>query len=308
MPPALRCAGGSSVAIMILLVAIGCGTPPRQQATTSSQTITVAWHLRALHADPMRSEGRGTGQTIAFVDTGFDESLLQSFDGRVVSPWNALSQTAEVSSDPNGHGTAMAVIAAGDGDDGVWGLAPSANVMPITVADQYGHATPAAVASGVRWAVDHHATVINISMASMIAAAEVTREIARAIAFGIPVVAAAGDLGAPGPEFPASLPGVLAVYGQDRNGNPGAHSNTPDRSGVLAPGEAIESLSPDDGTIRKQRVNGTSAAAAVVSGILAACLSAAPATAPADRLCVTLLVVHPPDQFLDVLGILKEVA
>jgi membrane-anchored mycosin MYCP len=309
VPPVLRSAGGA-LTVLLLGLTSGCGAPGAEQpGATSTHTAALAWHLGALDADPSRRAGRGLGQTIAFLDTGFDASPLVTFAGRVVSPWNALTQSDTVA-DLNGHGTAMAVIAAGAGDDDVWGLAPSANVMPIVVADEFGHATGASLASGIRWAVDHHATVINISLASMVPAPEVAQEIRIAIDAGIPVVAAAGDIGAPGSEFPGSEPGVVAVYGQDRTGQVGAHSNLPDGSGVLAPGEAIESLFPQAGDVRKLRVNGTSAAAAVTSGIVAACMSAATLRqegegAP-DKLCVASLVARSPDRFIDVQHILEK--
>jgi hypothetical protein len=283
-------------------------TGARQDQAAPVQKVTLAWHLRALDADPTRSVGRGTGQTIAFLDTGFEASALASFNGRVVDPWNASTGTTQPLSDPNGHGTAMAVIAAGGGEEGVWGIAPSAQIMPIVVADEYGHATPAALASGIGWAVDHRATVINISLASMVANAAVARAISRALAAGIAVVAAAGDLGDPGPEFPASMPEVVAAYGQDRNGNPGPHSNTPDERGVSAPGESVDSLVPSAGVLRVQKINGSSAAASVLSGILASCLSAAKLPGPADKLCVAFLAVRPPDHFIDLGNILKEVS
>lgn len=294
-----------------MLVA-GCGASATEPPTVAATRLThLAWHLAALDADPGRTAGRGAGQTIAFLDTGFDAGVLDSFAGRVVSPWNVVSLNL-AGSDPNGHGTAMAVIAAGGGDDAVWGVAPAANVMPITVADRYGHADPAGLTAGIAWAIDHHATVINISMASLVATAEVANEVAKAIAAGIPVVAAAGDIGSPGPEFPASESGVVAVYGQDRTGGIGNHSNVPEGNSVLAPGEAIESLVPENGIVKRMRVNGTSAAAAVVSGVVAACLSMA-ATSRSfgfspDKLCVASLVVRPPSGFIDLVHILEEVA
>ncbi len=311
MPPALARAGGS-IAIVAVMLAAGCGASATEPPTAAAiRSANLAWHLAALDADPGRAAGRGTGQTIAFLDTGFDPVGLGSFAGRVVSPWNVLSLNPEVL-DPNGHGTAMAVIAAGGGDDAVWGVAPAANVMPITVADRYGHADPAGLAAGIRWAIDHHATVINISLASMVPTPEVAGEVAKAIGAGIPVVAAAGDIGSPGAEFPASASGVVAVYGQDRSGEVGIHSNVPDGSGVLAPGEAIESLFPQAGAVRKLRVNGTSAAAAVTSGIVAACLSAATlrqeSEGPPDKLCVASLVARSPDRFIDVQHILEKFA
>lgn len=305
MPPAPVRAGGI-LAVVALFFA--CTPSSESGAATPAPSDAVGWHLRALNADPARRNGRGAGMVIALLDTGFEASALRSFGGRVVNPWSALDSSAATPIDANGHGTAMAVISAGGGDLDVWGLAPEASVMPVLVADQYGHATPGALAAGIHWAVAHHASVINISMASMVSSAEVSREVAMAVSLGIPVVAAAGDVGDLGPEFPASQAGVIAAYGQEADGHPGPHSNQPDRNGVLVPGEGIDSLVMQGGDVRRQKINGSSAAAAVISGILAACMSAAPGLIQAAAKCVTLLVIRPPARFIDVGWMLKEVA
>jgi subtilisin family serine protease len=182
-------------------------------------------------------------------------------------------------------------------------------VLPVVVADAEGHATAAAVVAGIRWASEHGASVINISLAAAVANQEVADEIRAASDAGILVVASAGDLGLPGPEFPASAPGVIAVYGEDPTGQIGAHSNVPAAAAVLAPGERIETLVPVDGGVRKLAVNGTSAAAALVSGVLAACLSAAAARYSAvqlrSRRCKQLLLTRPTGEFIDLRFILE---
>jgi len=247
---------------------------------------------------------------VAFVDTGFDSMALPAFAGRTASGINEISGGTG-GADLNGHGTEMAVIAAGGGDRGVWGVAPEATVLPVLVADAQGHATPEAVAAGVTWAAAHGAAVINISLAAAVASKDVAGAIEAASAAGILVVVAAGDLGMPGPEFPASAPGAIAVYGQDQSGDVGAHSNVPTDAAALAPGERIETLVRADADIRKLAVNGTSAAAAVVSGILAACLSAAAARYKSFELrgghCKQLLLRQPRGRFVDLDYIMEAV-
>ena len=247
---------------------------------------------------------------IAFIDTGFGATALLSFAGRVLGGVNELTGDT-TTFDGNGHGTEMAVIAAGGGDQGVWGVAPDATVMPVVVADADGHASPEAIAAGIRSASAHRAAVINISMASAVSSQAVADAIQAASEAGIFVVASAGDLGLPGPEFPASAPGAIAVYGEDPAGQIGVHSNVPIIGGVLAPGESIETLVPLGGGVHKLAVNGTSAAAAVVSGLLAACLSASgPNYSTVQRRygrCKQLLLTRPAGQFLDLSQIVEAV-
>lgn len=286
----------------VILLAVACsGTRP--------QGAGLAWQLAAIHADPQRTQGVGAGTVIAFIDSGFDGTGLPTFEARHVSGITEVGG-AVGDGDVNGHGTEMAVIAAGGGDRGVWGVAPRAEILPVVVTDEFGHASPHAVALGIAWASRHGATVVNLSLAARVASAEVTAAIGAAIKAGSIVVAAAGDTGEPGPDFPASVPGVIAVYGQDRSGRIGAHSNSPVDGGVLAPGEGIDTLEPVQDGVRLLSVNGTSAAAALVSGLLAACISAmsshsARAESPGAR-CERLLY-QPTGRFLDFRHILEVV-
>jgi subtilisin len=286
---------------VILLVVTCSGTPP--------QGTALAWQLAAIHADPQRTQGVGAGTVIAFIDSGFDATGLPTFEARHMPEVSEVGGSVG-DGDVNGHGTEMAVIAAGGGDRGVWGVAPRAEILPVVVTDAFGHASPHAVALGIAWAWRHGATVINLSLAARVANAEVADAIDAAIKGGSLVVAAAGDTGEPGPDFPASVPGVIAVYGQDRSGGIGAHSNSPVTGGVLAPGEGIESLEPIQDGVRPLPVNGTSAAAALVSGLLAACISAVGshagrAESPGAR-CERLLY-QPTGRFLDFRHILEVV-
>ncbi len=277
---------------------------------TAAVPAGLAWHLLAIHANPLRSLARGSGVIVAFIDAGITATALPTLAGRVLVGANEVPVGAD-SLDLNGHGTEMAVITAGGGDQGVWGVAPAATVLSVVVADTDGHASPAAVAAGIRWASAHGAAVINISMASDVASQAVADAIQAASAAGILVVAAAGDDGRPGPAFPASTSGAIAVYGEDAAGQIGVHSNLPTGAAVLASGERIETLAPMDGGVHKLAANGTSAAAALVSGVLAACQSAAGPSYPTvqlrDRRCTQLLFSRPARNFLDLSYIMEAV-
>ena len=61
----------------------------------------------------------------------------------------------------------MVTAACGSGVDGVWGVAPSARIMPILAADDNGFASPDAITKGMEWATSHNATVINLSIGNV---------------------------------------------------------------------------------------------------------------------------------------------
>jgi subtilisin family serine protease len=253
--------------VVLLLIAVACGS-----ASVKVLPGAGEWHLAAMHVDPARTARLGQGEVIALIDTGLNSAFLPKIAARIVNPWSALTATDQVTDD-NGHGTEVAVIAGGSGDSGVWGVAPGALLMPIKAADAQGNASPHAVAASIRWAAGHGATVVNLSLATLVTNDELSATIAAAVRAGIVVVASAGDAALEGAEFPASVPGVLAVYGQDQDGRIAPDSNLPEGMGVFAPGVDIAAVRVDGSGARRDHLNGTSAAAAIISGVIADCRS-----------------------------------
>ena len=67
--------------------------------------------------------------------------------------------------DSNSHGTHVAgIIAAANNGSGATGVAPDAQIMPIRVLGQSGAGSNRAVASGIYYAVDNGADIINLSL------------------------------------------------------------------------------------------------------------------------------------------------
>ena len=62
-----------------------------------------------------------------------------------------------------GHGTAMAGLIAGHGhgranSDGVYGIAPASQILPIRAGTNFS--TAATIAQGIHWAINHGAQII----------------------------------------------------------------------------------------------------------------------------------------------------
>ena len=124
----------------------------------------LQWGMVRIGAETAWAGGQGEGITIAIIDTGVDldhEDLV----GRIVAGRDLVDDD-DVADDEEGHGTHVAGVAAASSGNGlgVIGVAPKASIMPVRVLDGAGRGTLEDVAAGIRWATEHGADVINLSL------------------------------------------------------------------------------------------------------------------------------------------------
>ena len=282
------------LALLLAAVAVLPGAPPASADSIRAQQ----WPLTALHADQAWQTTRGQGVTVAVLDTGVDGSH-PDLTGQVLPGTDLVGFGAKKGDSAWArHGTAMAGIIAGHGHgpgggDGVMGIAPAAKILPVRVILEDNDPQRArarstrggALAQGIRWAVDHGADVINLSLGddSRTAHPDAAEDdaVQYALSHGVPVVASAGNSGEQGDpaSYPAAYPGVIAVAAVDRYGNRAAFSTRRWYTAVGAPGVDVVIVDPD-----RQYYEGwgTSAAAAYVSGAVALIRSAYPRLSPAQ--------------------------
>jgi hypothetical protein len=180
---------------------------------------------------------------VAILDTGVDGSAPE-LAGRIVDPYDALAGTPD-GTDVDGHGTMVAGLAAGS-PGMIRGVAPTVAIMPVRVYNRYGDSSTKALLAGIRWAVEHGASVINISgstplkdvSASDVAA--VRQATSDAFNRGVLVVVSVGNGGEQQPDFPSSLPHVLAVGASDVEGGRATFSNTGPWLDLVAPGVSLQ--------------------------------------------------------------------
>lgn len=254
------------------------------------------WALDAIHAPTAWQTTKGAGVTVAVLDTGVDDQH-PDLAGQVLTGKDMVGFGAgRGDSAWARHGTAMAGIIAGHGhgaagSDGVKGVAPEAKILPVRVILE--EADPArkkartqrggALANGIRWAVDHGADVINLSLGddSKSAHPEPAEDAAvqYALRKGVVVVASAGNGGEDGDRasYPAAYPGVIAVTAVDRFGLRAPFSTRRWYAAVCAPGDDVVIADPDR---RYYEGWGTSAAAAFVSASAALVRAAHPELSP----------------------------
>ena len=212
----------------------------------------------------------GQGVTVAVIDTGVDLDHPE-FSGRIVAGYDFVDNDT-IADDGNGHGTHVAgTIAAARDDLGITGVAYDANIMPIRVLDDDGYGSTADIISGIRWAADNGADVINLSLGGGPFNQDEMNAVQYAQSLGSVVVMASGNDGASMPGNPANYATYygIAVGAVDSDGS---IANFTNRAGstimdyVTAPGVNIYStiLNGDYGIY-----SGTSMAAPHVSGIAA---------------------------------------
>ncbi len=172
--------------------------------------------------------------------------------------------------DDDNHGSHVAGIAAAETDNnyGVAGVTWTNPVMALKVLDRDGYGSWEDVAAGIIYAADNGARVLNLSFGGETSSQTIEDAVSYARAQGCLVVAAVGNNAIqPNPvEYPAALPGVLAVAATTLTDEPWEHSNRGPEVDVAAPGVEIFST----GYTASFYVNsGTSMAAPHVSGLAA---------------------------------------
>jgi thermitase len=207
----------------------------------------------------------GSGVLVAVLDTGIDQDH-EDLEGKVVAEANLTDSPAL--GDVHGHGTHVAGIIAAYSNNGtgIVGVAPECQLINVKVADDKGRCDASRIASGIIWAVENGASVINVSIEIGEPSPELEEAVNYAWGQGAVVIAAAGNDGVQSPVYPAAYENCIAVAAIRENSTLAPLSNYGDWVAVAAPGFSIYSTLPDDDYGYK---SGTSFATAYISGLAA---------------------------------------
>jgi hypothetical protein len=208
----------------------------------------------------------GKGVIVAVLDTGIADH--PTFSSKSINNIDMTEDGYNANDLPSGHGTAVASIIAGQ-DKRARGIAPSAELLGITVLDPDGKGSHFTVAAGIMKAVDQGAKIINLSLGSSASSQLLQDSVNYAISHDVVIVAATGNDAADKVSYPAAYEGVIAVSPVDADGEFAKFGNT-GTVGISAPGVGVDSAWEKNKLIK---FTGSSTAAPFVSGTLAAILS-----------------------------------
>ncbi|MGW0315780.1 S8 family peptidase [Streptomyces flavidovirens] len=253
------------------------------------------WEADALGLSAAHRASQGAGVTVAVLDSGVaaDHPGLK---GKVTTGPDFFADGLDPASPRWGkHGTAMA--------SDVLEVAPQAKILSVRVIDdseegedQRGEGLEP-IADGIRYAVDHGADVISLSLGSddFTSYSNYDAEaVGYAVSHGVTVVAGAGNSGddSSNGAFPAGYASTIAVAATQRDAGRAEFSTVRTHNLVAAPGVGIVSAMKEGGY---RAVNSTSPATALAAGVVALMRSHNPKLTPGQiRTILTRTAHHPP--------------
>jgi subtilisin family serine protease len=241
--------------------------------------MTDQWAWDRIKLTDARKFSTGQGIVVAVLDTGLapDHPLLSS---SLTAGYDFVRMTDGIydqgnNVDDDGNGVVDEFVGHGTHVSGiVITEAPGVQIMPIRVLNSEGMGTYWEVAAGIKYAVDHGADIINMSLSAPRLTPSLKDALDYASSHGVIVVSAAGT--GSGPNYPAaySNAALLGVGSTDINDaiawfSGGQVSDTD----VYAPGTDIYSAYPYNGYAL---ASGTSMSAPIVAGEAALLLSRYP--------------------------------
>jgi hypothetical protein len=248
--------------------------------TWTNANFPAAWNLTSGSASVI----------VAVVDTGV-QANNPDLQGSVLPGYNFVAGNTDTTDD-FGHGTEVAGTIAAHGNNviGVAGACWSCQILPVKVLDSTGHGTDSNIESGIRWAADHGANIINVSIGGTADDPTLRAAVSYAVGRGALVVIAAGNsastdpgMGPTGgyPAFYASqIAGAISVGALDYNDVLYDFSDYGAWVEVAAAG--CDMSTTNSGGYTVGGVCGTSFASPQVAGLAALLLSVTPDLTPAQ--------------------------
>lgn len=185
------------------------------------------------------SHTKGASNVIAVLDTGV-QANHPDLAGRLVAGIDLVNDDA-TAADDNGHGTWVSGIIVAKANDGygIAGVSWTDKVMPVKIMDSQGLGSTADLMEGIRWAADHGADVINMSVGGFPWSQVVQDAVNYAWTNGVVLVGAAGNNRREETYYPASYTNVVSVSATQPQDEFSNWSSWGPKVDVSAPGSSV---------------------------------------------------------------------
>ncbi|AYV66582.1 peptidase S8 [Niallia circulans] len=206
---------------------------------------------------------------IAVLDTGVDASLAD-LKNKITAGYNFINESDNVYDD-NNHGTHVSGIIAAGINNGysMSGIHTNAKIMPVKILDASGSGDTEQIAKGIKYAVDHGAKVINMSLGGGYSRV-IESMLQYANSKNVTIISASGNNGYEGLDYPGSSKYVTAVGASNDLDIVADYSSYGKELKLVAPGSNIPSLVPNGNLVL---YSGTSMATPHVSAVAGLLLS-----------------------------------
>ena len=214
----------------------------------------------SLKLDPATT-GDPCSPVVGLIDTQV-QSLGSQLDPFMLKSLSVAGDAAANTSSLT-HGTAMAGTILRAISQAAGGSS-SVRILPVDVYGPNEMTTSWNVALGIQAAVNHGATVLNLSLGGTSDSRVLDSVIQQAIAAGIPVYAAAGNQPVSTPTYPGAISGVIAVTALSQPGQLAPYANFGSFVSLALPGASVVYFGG-----QAYVVQGTSPATAYATGVAA---------------------------------------
>ncbi|MEW5801115.1 MAG: S8 family peptidase [bacterium] len=267
------------------------------------------WHLPRLNCSYAWDYSTGVGALVGLLDSGVayqtttTYALAPDLAGTLFVPGYDFINLDAYPNDDYGHGTHMAGCIAQTTNNllGCSGVAFNASIMPVKVMDNLGSTPISAEADGIYFAANNGAKIINMSLGGTGTSATEHAAVTYAYNNGVTIICSSGNAGSSIPEYPASYTECISVsairydYTKPTYSNYGTYIDVCSPGGDLTVDQNLDGFgdgilqqtfaSPNYTTFYYYFMEGTSPAAALVSGVAALIISKS--TIPLTPLQVT---------------------
>ena len=235
------------------------------------------WDLALIQADAAFEQNyTGRGLRIGILDSGINPHA--DLTGNLLPGHNYLEDAdTDDTIDAYGHGTLVAGLISGAGENGAIGVATGAEIVPLKVTD--GKAVMVstvcrAIYGGIN---DYNCDILNLSLGITSEFESLKEAVDYAEEQGVLIVSAVGNNGTRSLYYPAAYDSVVGVGAVDRDGSVYYHSNRNDSVFLTAPGVNVKTTGHMGGYVT---ASGTSFAVPYVTAAAAVMRSCDPSLTP----------------------------